>query len=78
MAIEDALAQPRFHHQWKPDELRIEKTVPEKTRGELSRRGHTLKVVESIGAAQAVSSKRGGRKLAGAPDPRGEGLAAGN
>jgi gamma-glutamyltranspeptidase/glutathione hydrolase len=78
MAIEDALAQPRFHHQWKPDELRIEKTVPEKIRGELSRRGHALKVVESLGAAQAVSSKRGGRKLAGAPDPRGEGLAAGN
>lgn len=77
MPLDEALAQPRFHHQWQPDELRIEKTVPEKVREELVKRGHKVKVVEAIGAAQAVAL--GGRlgTLTGAPDPRGEGRALG-
>ena len=32
MPIEKALAQPRFHHQWTPDELRLEDNTPEKVR----------------------------------------------
>src|SRR5207249_2160346 len=27
MPVERALAQPRFHHQWRPDELRIERNI---------------------------------------------------
>ena len=27
MDVESALAQPRFHHQWKPDELKIERKI---------------------------------------------------
>ena len=77
MPPDQALAQPRFHHQWQPDELRIEKSVPAKVREELAKRGHKVKVVESIGAAQAVASGGNRGKLVGAPDPRGEGQAAG-
>src|SRR5262249_14316329 len=29
MPVERVLAQPRFHHQWKPDELKIEKRAGE-------------------------------------------------
>lgn len=75
MDIEAALNEPRFHHQWKPDELRIEKRVPADVRAELEKRGHKLNVLDSIGTAQAVAFQ--GEKLAGAPDPRGEGKAAG-
>jgi gamma-glutamyltranspeptidase/glutathione hydrolase len=77
MPLEEALAQPRFHHQWQPDELRVEKTVSAKVREELVKRGHKVKVVETIGAAQAVAlgGKRG--TLVGVPDPRGEGRALG-
>ncbi len=77
MPLEESLAQPRFHHQWQPDELRIEKTVPEGARAELARRGHKVKVVETLGAAQAVALGGDSRTLTGAPDPRGEGRAAG-
>jgi gamma-glutamyltranspeptidase/glutathione hydrolase len=74
---DEALALPRFHHQWQPDELRLEKTVPASVRDTLAKRGHKVKVVETIGAAQAIAV--GGRPgtLTGAPDPRGEGQAAG-
>src|SRR6185295_7607090 len=38
MSVDAALAQPRFHHQWQPDELKIEKTVSDKIQQELRRR----------------------------------------
>ena len=75
MSIEAALNQPRFHHQWRPDELRIEKRVPPEVRQKLEKLGHKINVVDSMGAAQAVGVEDG--KLAGAADPRGEGKAAG-
>ena len=73
----EALAKPRFHQQWQPDELRIERAVPAGTLRELEKRGHKLKIVDSIGAAQAVAwdAKRSG--FVGAADPRGEGRAEG-
>ena len=77
MPIDEALAQPRFHHQWLPDELRIEKTVTDQVRRELERRGHKLKVMDSMGAAQAVAFDGAKKRLVGVPDPRGEGRAAG-
>ena len=75
MPVERALAAPRFHHQWKPDELRIEKTVPEAVRAELKARGHTLRVVDELGATQAVAASTSAKKFSGAADPRGEGEA---
>jgi gamma-glutamyltranspeptidase/glutathione hydrolase len=72
---EQALAAPRFHHQWQPDELRIERSVPAKVRADLEKRGHKLKVVDSLGAAQAVSFDAKQRRITGAADPRGEGKA---
>jgi gamma-glutamyltranspeptidase/glutathione hydrolase len=77
MDIENALKRPRFHHQWMPDELRIEKIVPEEVRAELAKRGHKLKVVDSMGAAQGIAFDADSGMFSGAPDPRGEGKAAG-
>jgi gamma-glutamyltranspeptidase / glutathione hydrolase len=74
MDIQSALAQPRFHHQWRPDELRIETRVPDEVRQKLEKLGHKLRVVDSMGAAQAVAVEGG--KLAGVADPRSEGKAA--
>jgi gamma-glutamyltranspeptidase/glutathione hydrolase len=75
--VKEALAQPRFHHQWQPDELRIEKAVGEAVLRDLKRRGHKLKVVNALGAAQAVAADLPGGGFAGAADPRGEGRAGG-
>ena len=73
----EALAQPRFHHQWRPDELRVERAVPEQVRRELAKRGHNVMVVESMGAAQAIGRGRDEKRLVGAHDPRVEGRAEG-
>jgi gamma-glutamyltranspeptidase/glutathione hydrolase len=66
----EALAQPRFHQQWSPDELRIEKKFPPEVRRELERRGHKLKEFDAIGACQAVGLARDGKTFLGAHDPR--------
>ena len=71
--LDEALAQPHFHHQWRPDGIRIEKKVGEKVLSELRRRGHRLQVVERMGATQAVSRVKG--KLDAAHDPRLKGKA---
>jgi gamma-glutamyltranspeptidase/glutathione hydrolase len=65
-----ALSKPRFHHQWSPDELRAERKLGERMIAALRARGHTVKVVESLGAAQAVGVHSSGRGYTGAHDPR--------
>ena len=66
--VKEALAQPHFHHQWRPNGIRIEKKVGEKVLAELKRRGHKLNVVKQMGATQAVSRRKG--KFNAAHDPR--------
>lgn len=75
MSIDAAVAAPRFHHQWMPDELRIERSVPSDVREELRRREHKLNEVGSLGACQAVG--RDGNTFIGVSDPRGLGGASG-
>jgi len=71
-----ALAQPRFHHQWRPDELTVEKGIGEDVLRELERRGHKIKRIDSLGATQAVAVDAKGKGFVGAHDPRVEGKAA--
>ncbi len=73
---EQALGGLRFHQQWKPDALRIEKSVPESVRQELERRGHMLHVVPTMGVSQLVSRQADGA-FHGAHDPRIDGKAEG-
>jgi len=77
MPLEAALAQMRFHQQWSPDELRIEKKCSQAILAELARRGHKLKVVDSLGATQAVGVGSNPGSLIGVHDPRNEGKAEG-
>ncbi len=72
-----ALAQPRFHHQWVPDEIKIERKFPEAEREKLEAMGHELNDVSSFGAAQMIAMDPESGKLTGASDPRVSGLAAG-
>ncbi|MEO6182658.1 MAG: gamma-glutamyltransferase, partial [Verrucomicrobiota bacterium] len=75
MGIEQAIAAPRFHHQWSPDELKIENAVGQKTFDELESLGHKLKPQESLGVAQAVAKNPKGKGVVGAADPRASGQA---
>ena len=69
-----ALGQARFHHQWKPNRLLVEKALGKATIDALRNMGHTIKVTDSIGAAQALGLGQAGRPFTGAADPRGRGV----
>ncbi len=72
-----AINAPRFHHQWMPDELRVEETFPEPVRAALERMGHRVRVGSWIGQVEAIAiDPRTGERL-GAADPRRGGVALG-
>jgi len=70
---------PRFHHQWMPDELVAEFTLPEAVRAELERRGHKVKSVpwRWIGQVEAIGINPKTSERLGAADPRRSGAAIG-
>lgn len=75
MSIDQAIAAPRFHHQWSPDELKVEKAIGADTIRELEKRGHKIHETDSFGVSQAVGKNPGGKGFVGASDPRVEGKA---
>lgn len=74
MDLAHALGSPRIHQQWKPDELRIEK-IPGQVQTALEKKGHQVKMVQSMGAAQIIVKTKSG--FIGMSDPRVRGKAAG-
>lgn len=75
--LDAALAQPRIHQQWRPDELRIEKALAPELCEALVRRGHTLKEEPNFGVSHAVGRSADRKGFVGAADPRAGGIAAG-
>jgi gamma-glutamyltranspeptidase / glutathione hydrolase len=74
MGIAAAVAAPRLHHQWMPDEVRIEHGFPDDVLAELRAKGH--KVLEPMGQTSANSILVSANGLIGAPDPRTRGAEA--
>ena len=77
MDIRSAIAAPRFHHQWSPDELEIESGIGEKTLDGLKAKGQKLAPIGAFGACNAVGRSADGKGFVGASDPRVPGLAEG-
>jgi gamma-glutamyltranspeptidase / glutathione hydrolase len=75
--IGPALAAPRFHHQWSPDELVVERKMPTDVVAGLKAKGHVIKLTDDIAIANGISYTFDGKQLAGASDPRTQGKAAG-
>jgi gamma-glutamyltranspeptidase/glutathione hydrolase len=75
MDAQRAIDQPKFHHQWRPDELKMEKKMDPALASALAKRGQTVRKVNSLGAAQAVGLAPHGRGFLGAADPRVHGVA---
>ena len=74
--IGDAVAAPRVHHQWFPEQVVVERTLPPETIRALEALGHTVRVGPPSGSANSVASSNG--ELIGAADGRARGsLAAG-
>ncbi|BDH44234.1 gamma-glutamyltransferase [Salmonella enterica subsp. enterica serovar Choleraesuis] len=77
MNIAEATNAPRFHHQWLPDELRIEKGFSPDTLKLLRQKGQNVSLQPAMGSTQSIIIGPDGR-LYGAADPRSPGdLAAG-
>jgi gamma-glutamyltranspeptidase/glutathione hydrolase len=74
MDIAAAVAAPRVHHQWLPDEVRVERGFPDDVLNELRAKGH--KVVEPLGQTSANSILVTPNGPLGAPDPRTRGSEA--
>ena len=74
MDIAAAVAAPRIHHQWLPDEVRIERGFPDEVLAELKAKGH--KLVEPLDYSSANSIVVTTNGLLGAPDPRTRGSEA--
>jgi len=70
------VAAPRVHHQWLPDEVRVEPDVPPDTVWLLQARGNRVARGNPWGSASSIMVGEGA--LLGAADPRSRGaLAAG-
>ena len=74
MDVAAAVAAPRVHHQWLPDEVRVERGFSDEVLAGLRAKGH--KVIEPLGQTSANSIAVTPNGLLGAPDPRTRGAAA--
>jgi gamma-glutamyltranspeptidase/glutathione hydrolase len=74
MDVAAAVAAPRVHHQWMPDEVRVERGFSDEVLVELKAKGH--KVIEPLGQTSVNSIAVTPNGLLGAPDPRTRGSAA--
>ncbi len=69
MNVAEATNAARIHHQWLPDEIRVEKGLSKDTVEELIEKGHKVKVNNVMGSTQSIMLTEEGYKL-GASDPR--------
>jgi gamma-glutamyltranspeptidase/glutathione hydrolase len=75
--IAAALARPRIHQQWSPDQLKIEEAFGEDVLKELQARGHHLDRQKRFGACQGVMWDASSQSFQAAHDPRVPGEAGG-
>jgi len=75
MPVDQAVAAPRFHHQWSPDELLLEPELFQTVSAPLEARGHITQRASSLAATQGTALQT--KKLTGGSDPRKHGQPAG-
>jgi gamma-glutamyltranspeptidase/glutathione hydrolase len=75
LSLSEAVAELRVHHQWRPDEVYLDRSGPPATIEDLSGRGHRVSKRRRWGVVQAILIEEG--KLIGASDPRKGGVPAG-
>ncbi|WP_298520893.1 gamma-glutamyltransferase [uncultured Kordia sp.] len=79
MGMQEAINQPRFHHQWLPDTVKMEpKGFSDELKATLTKLGYTIDATNSpvIGKVEGILVLPDG-KLEGGADPRGDDKAVG-
>jgi gamma-glutamyltranspeptidase/glutathione hydrolase len=76
LSTHDAVNQPKFHHQWLPDVISVEKSFPTQISSALVQMGYKISIRESIGRVEAIRVLPDGRFEAVA-DGRGDDAAEG-
>jgi gamma-glutamyltranspeptidase/glutathione hydrolase len=54
MNTEDAVYKPKFHHQWLPDSLQVEKDFPQSVRDSLQKMGYLIRELGAIGRTEVI------------------------
>jgi gamma-glutamyltranspeptidase/glutathione hydrolase len=70
MNVAEASTAPRVHHQWLPDELRVEEGISLDTVRLLQAKGHTIALKDAMGSTQSIMRDPATGALYGASDPR--------
>ena len=72
----DAVNKPKFHHQWLPDEIVVEKDFPQPLRDRLTQIGYKIRQINQIGRTELIVISEDG-KIEAIADKRGDDHAAG-
>ena len=76
MNVQEAVAAPRFHHQWIPDKLFLEPEFPADVVEALEARGHNVSQSDRRwSSAQAIVIDLDTGRMTGGSDPRADGQA---
>lgn len=54
MSTEDAVYKPKFHHQWLPDQIDVEKSFPQEVKDALQKMGYKIVERGSIGRTEVI------------------------
>jgi gamma-glutamyltranspeptidase/glutathione hydrolase len=76
MNAADAVNKPKFHHQWLPDEIRVEKDFPKEVIAQLEAMGYKIVVADAWSATEMILVRPDG-KLETVGDKRGDDAVAG-
>ena len=77
MDAQSAINAPRFHHQWLPDQIGMEKLFSSEMEEQMKGRGYQVKRRGHIGLVNAIGIDVKTGERCGAADPRDNGAAAG-
>jgi gamma-glutamyltranspeptidase/glutathione hydrolase len=76
MSTEDAVWKPKFHHQWLPDEVYLEKNFPAATKKSLEGMGYKIVERNGIGRTEVIKILPN-KKFEAVADNRGDDAAEG-
>lgn len=75
MNVSDAVNKPKFHHQWLPDNIKLERGFDEKTKAALIAMGYKTEPVSQIGRTEVIKieeTQHGKKYITAVADRRGD------